>query len=271
MQKPEYKIRASAWGTLFDCAHRFEGENILGMRRASTMPAHLGTSIHEATAVFDLAKANGEPIEVADAVDVFINAIDEPEYEVDLKADELKINEARKRGAALVITYCQQVAPMMEFISIEESLPSLEVDCGGVIIQITGTMDRARKMATSHGPVVADIKTGRRLFTTEGDVSIKGRSAQCGIYQTMFEQKTGIQSAGSQIIALGTGNKPQWGISKVWDAKRVILGVPEEGKPGLIDFAADMLKTGHFPPNTQSPLCSEKYCARWHQCIYKDD
>lgn len=268
MEKPIYRVRASSWGGLFDCAHRWEAENILGMRRASTMPAHLGTSIHEATAFYDQAIANGIDVSIDDAIDVFVDSLDDPHVELD-KSDDLKINEARKRGIALVALYCQQVSPQVKFVSIEESLPSLEVDCGGVVIQITGTMDRARVMTGKMGDVVTDIKTGRRLFSSDGDVSIKGRSAQCGIYQVMYEQKTGIESAGSQILALSTGTKPQAGFSKVWDAKRVIIGT--EQSPGMIDYAATMLKTGHFPPNPQSQLCSDKYCARWESCIYKDD
>lgn len=268
MTKEVYPVRASSWGVLFDCAHKWEAENIIKMYRPTTMPAHLGTSIHEATAFYDTALANGSPVTVDEAINFFVDVLDDEDVDLDHSADDLKINDARKRGIALVALYCTEIAPEMEFVSIEESLPSIDIDCGNVIIQITGTMDRARISNSHIGKVVTDIKTGRRLFSTSGEVSIKGRSAQCGIYQIMYEQKTKEVTAGSQILALGTGSKPQAGFSKVFDAKRVIVG--ENGQRGMIDYAADMLQSGNFPPNPQSQLCSEKYCARWPTCIYKD-
>jgi hypothetical protein len=56
--------------------------------------------------------------------------------------------------------------------------------------------------------------------------------------------------------------------SPVFDAKAVMLGT--ETQPGLIQFAADMFRSGLFPPNPSSMLCSSKYCARWDTCIFHE-
>ena len=39
---------------------------------------------------------------------------------------------------------------------------------------------------------------------------------------------------------------------------------------GLIEYAAVMFRTGLFPPNNQSILCSERYCARWAACKFHE-
>lgn len=269
MDKPSFRVRASSWGSLFDCAHRWEGDHILGLYRPSSMPAHLGSSIHEATAFFDQARMVSGGVSVDDAIGIFIDALEDPEVDIDFASDSLKIKDARSIGIKLVALYCNHIAPQVEFVSVEEALPVLHVDCGSVVIEVTGTMDRARVSKAASGDVVLDIKTGRRLFSSDGEVSTKGRAAQCGIYQIMYEQKTGRLTSGSQILALGTGSKPQAGFSKVFDAKKTIIGAG--GQPGMIDYAATMLSTGHFPPNPQSQLCDKKYCARWSQCIYKGE
>ena len=46
-------IRASSWPSLFDCAHRWYFQNIVGLRMPSSGNAALGTAIHAGTAAFD--------------------------------------------------------------------------------------------------------------------------------------------------------------------------------------------------------------------------
>jgi hypothetical protein len=54
-QQSVFKVRASSWGRLFDCAYAWEGTHILGLKKASGLRAQLGTAIHASTAAFDLA------------------------------------------------------------------------------------------------------------------------------------------------------------------------------------------------------------------------
>lgn len=264
-----FTVRASAWAGLFDCAYRFEGEHILGIRRPSGLAAHLGTSIHAGTAAFDMGRLPGaSPLSVDDAAGVFIDALHHPKYDLDLEGESMKMRDAERIGLQLHSYYCFDVSPQFDFRSVEQTLEPLDIDCGGgVIVRLTGTMDRARVADTPAGVVIPDVKTGARVIEN-GVAQIRGRSAQLGTYQLMFEATTGERTAGGQVIALQTSKKPEAAVSKVFDAKRIMVGT--EGAPGLIARAAEMFRTGNFTPNPQSVLCREKYCARWHSCPYHE-
>lgn len=262
-------VRASSWGGLFDCAHRWEGEHLLGMRKPSGLRAQLGTAIHASTAAFDSGRLpGGQQLSPDDAAGVFVDALTKPEREVDYSKDDLTVRDAERIGLALHTMYCLDVSPRFNFQSVEAKLQPLDIDCGGgIVVRLTGTMDRARVASTEAGQVIPDIKTGARVIEG-GEVKTKGRSAQLGTYQLMHENEHQRPTAGAQVIALRTTSKPVTGVSPVFDAKRVMLG--SESAPGLIEFAADMFRTGLFPPNPQSMLCSEKYCARWDTCIFHE-
>ncbi|MEK8025028.1 RecB family exonuclease [Pseudaquabacterium rugosum] len=264
-----YRVRASSWGSLFDCAFRWEGEHLLSIRKPSGMRAHLGTSVHAATAAFDAARLPGaEPIEVDAAAGVFVDALRKPEREVDFSGDELSLSQAERIGLALVGIYCTELAPRFEFVAVEAELEPLDIDCGGgIVVRLTGTMDRARVARTDGGTVIPDIKTGSRVIV-DGVAQVRGRAPQLGTYQLMYEATTGELTSGAQVIALQTSSRPAGAASRVIDARRVMVGTGEA--PGLIQHAAAMFRTGLFPPNTQSVLCSERYCARWNSCPYHE-
>lgn len=268
MSKRVVPIRASSWGALFDCAYKWEGEHLLGMRKPAGLRAQLGTALHASTAAYDVARLPGaDPITVDDAAGVFVDTLMHPEREVDYEQDDLTPKDAERIGLNLHTQYCLDLAPTFDFLSVEAQLQPLDIDCGDTIVRLTGTMDRARVATTPAGPVIPDIKSGSRVIE-HGEVKIKGRSAQLGTYQLMFERETGETTAGAQVIGLQTSSKPQSGVSKVFDAKRVMVGT--DAQRGLIEFAAHMFQTGLFPPNPQSLLCSEKFCARWSSCHFHE-
>lgn len=261
-------VRASSWGSLFDCAHRWEGEHILGMRKPSGLRAQLGTAIHASTAAFDAARLANEAMSINDAADVLVKTLQEPEHDVDYNQDDLTVREAEVIGLTLHTKYCSLIAPQMEYLSVEMPLNPLEIDCGGgTIIRLTGTMDRARTFKAEGGNGINDIKTGARVISN-GVVSVQARSPQLGTYQLMSEQTTGEPTVGAQITGLQTTKSANVGVSRVFDAKKIMLG--DENHKGLIEFAAAMFRAGLFPPNPQSQLCSPKYCARWATCIYHE-
>lgn len=270
-QREPVAVRASSWGRLFDCAYAWEGEQLLGMQKPAGLRAHLGTSLHKSTATYDSSRLpGGARLSIDDAAAVFVDTLLSPDRDVDYSKDELTVTDAMRIGLNLHSEYCGLVSPAFEFLSVEATLQPFDIDCGGgVIVRLTGTMDRARVAATPAGPIVPDIKSGARQISERGAVIIKGRSAQLGTYQLMLENETREPTAGAQVIALHTGSKPRVGVSPVFDAKRVMLGTADT--PGLIEHAASMLRTGLFPPNPQSMLCSEKYCARWDKCIFHDE
>jgi hypothetical protein len=267
-------IRASSWGALFDCAYKWEGEHLLGMRRPSGLRASLGTAIHAGTAAFDQARIDGKPIRIDDAGEYFVDALLNPTDEVDYKSDTtITLSEAETIGLALVAKYCHEISPRFTFTSVEMKLEPYEIDCGnGITIRLTGSMDRARtayagQMLPGGLEVIPDIKTGARIIEN-GEVALKGKGAQLGAYQLMHENTTGRLTGGGQIIGLQTTKQAIVAVSRLVDGKRVMIGT--ENEKGLIEMAAIMLQSGFFPPNPQSQLCSEKFCARWSTCIYHD-
>ncbi len=238
-------------------------------QRASSLRAHLGTSIHASTAAFDQAKLSGAPISANEAADVFVETFYNAEQDVDYKDPKLTLPQAEIIGLTLHARYCAEIAPLMNFESVEMPLAPLDIDCGdNLVIRLTGTMDRARVVRTgARGKVIADLKTGGRLIT-EGVVNIKARAAQLGTYQILSEHTDGEQTAGAQIMALQTTTTTQVGVSRVFDAKKMMFGT--EQAPGLIEMAAKIFKIGLFTPNPQSVLCDKKYCGRWDSCQYHD-
>ncbi|MES2346699.1 MAG: PD-(D/E)XK nuclease family protein [Pseudomonadota bacterium] len=278
MMAPEiFQVRASSFGGLFDCAYRFEWETLMRKHKASSLRAHLGTSIHASTAAFDQARLAGAPISADEAADVFQTTFWEPERDVDFKDPKLSTKQAELIGLTLHSRYCAEIAPLMKFESVEMTLKPMDVATEGVIIRLTGTMDRARvaRVRTELAPdnpavyrkVIADLKTGGRLIT-DGVVNIKARAAQLGTYQILSEYTDGEQTAGAQIMALQTTTATQVGVSRVFDAKRQLIG--HDGAPGMLEMAGKMFKIGLFPPNPASALCDKKYCGRWDSCPYHD-
>lgn len=270
------KVRASSWGRLFDCAYSWEGTHLLGISSPSGIRAQLGTAVHASTAAYDSSRLPGrEPIAVDEAAAVFIDTLYNPDRDVDYSRDDMTLKEAAFIGLRLHQRYCDEISPRFEFISVEQTLKPLHIDCGGgMVVTLTGSMDRARVVkGKAGGVVIPDVKTGVRVIEN-GEVQTKGRSPQLGTYQLLYEATEGVQTDGGQILALSTSGKKSAmphelvGVSEVWDAKRVMVGT--ETAPGLIEIAALMFKTGLFPPNTASMHCSERYCSRWATCPYHE-
>lgn len=262
----EIRVRASSWGSLFDCALRWHAEHILGMRKPSGLRAQLGTAVHAGTAAFDQAGLDGAPISIDDAAGVFVDTLHHPEQEIDYQQDELRVSEAESIGLKLLARYCSTIAPQMQYQSVEMPLEPLVIDCGhGIKVRLTGTMDRARVFHLDGRKIINDIKTGARLIS-DGVVSIKGRAAQLGAYQIMSEHTDGQPTDGAQITALQTTKAAEVGVSRIFDAKAVMLGTEQE--KGLIEYAAVMFKTGLFAPNPSSNICSPKYCVYWERCAF---
>ena len=264
-----YAVRASSWGSLFDCAMRWYGEHMLGIRKPAGLRAHLGTAIHASTAAFDASRLPGAaPVSVDDAAEAFVQTLHNPDRDVDYRQDDLTVRDAERIGLTLHSRYCHELSPTMQFLSVEQTLKPLDIDCGGgMVVRLTGTMDRARVVQATAGIVIPDVKTGARVIEN-GAAKTQGRAAQIGTYQLMYEATEGVATAGGQVLALQTSGKPQVMASKVFDARRVMVGT--YNTPGLIEHAAAMFKTGMFPPNPQSMLCSERYCSRWATCPFHD-
>lgn len=264
------KVRASSWGALFDCAYKWEWETLLGHRKPVGIRAVLGTALHASTAVFDRAAIDHEPVRIDDAAGVFIAKLQTPDYDVDYSADDLTENEAETIGLELHRQYCKEISPRMHYTDVETVLKPFDIDCGGgVIVTLTGSLDRARvaQGPQQAKPVIPDLKSGRAVIA-KGVAKTKGRAAQLGTYQLLYEHTRKVETGGAQVIALSATSKPAVAVSPVFDARKVMVGTISE--KGLIEYAAEMFRAGLFPPNPQSMLCSKKYCARWDSCSFHE-
>jgi hypothetical protein len=264
-----FKVRASSWGKLFDCAHSWEGTHILGLRMPSSPRALLGTGIHHGTAVFDAARVNGHPVSAADAVEQAVEKIVRPEDDIDWSADDLSAKDMQVIAATLVTKYCREVSPRYTFAAVEMVTTPMVIDCGGgMLIELTGTLDRARLRLDTGGKGISDVKTGGAAVQ-KGAAKTKGFDAQLGTYEILTEHTTGeIITEPGEIIGMKTNGTPEIATGEIKGAKAMMLGTPDE--PGLIQYAAEMFRSGLFPPNPQSILCSPKYCARWRTCRFRD-
>ena len=266
---PSMTVRASSWAGLFDCAYRWEGIHILGLRNVVGLRAALGTAIHAGTAVFDQARISGDSVTADDAAGVLIDKLRDPENEYDPSRDDLSVGAAEKTGVTLLTKCCLEVSPRYNFVAVEMETKPLDIDCGnGVTVRLTGTMDRARIRKGDHGVGIADLKSGSAAVQ-KGEAVTKGHGPQIGTYELLYEHTTGEPITDvAEIIGLKTKGKAEIGFGTIANARRAMVGT--EDQPGLIEFAAEMFKTGRFFPNPKSLLCSEKYCPRHATCHFHD-
>lgn len=264
---PDATVRASSWGDLFDCAHRWEGTHLLGIRRPSSAAAALGTAIHKGSGAFDYARMVQAPITVDDAVGVMVDTLANPGQEV--VWDEPK-RDMERIGITLVTDYSRNWSPRFSFVGVEMETDPLDVAVDGYVIRLTGTMDRARAIAGPSGGIgIADVKSGKRAVNADGEADTHAHGAQLGVYELLYEHTTEeTVTHPAAVIGMRTSGKPVIGMGQIRNAKQMMLG--RAGEPGMLEMGALMLKSGLFPPNTRSALCSEKYCARWRTCRFHD-
>lgn len=266
---PSLTVRASSWAGMFDCAYRWEGIHLLKLRNVVGLRAALGTAIHAGTAVFDTARLTGDTVTADDAAGVFVDKLRDPENEFDPSRDDLTVPEAERVGLTLLTKYCFEVSPRYNFVAVEMETKPLDIDCGnGVTVRLTGTMDRARIRKGEHGVGIADLKSGSAAVQ-KGAAVTKGHGPQIGTYELLYEHTTGEPiTDDAEIIGLKTKGTAEIATGIVKNAKRVMVGT--EDQPGLIEFAAEMFKTGRFYPNPKSLLCSANYCPRHATCHFHD-
>lgn len=267
---PAAIIRASSFATLFDCAHKWEGVHLLGMRKPVGMPAVLGTAIHASTAAFDRQRLpGGQRITADDAAGVLVDTLRNPGEDVQFTDDDMPMEIAERVGLVLHTRYCNEVSPRYEWTAVELETKPFDIDCGGgMVIRLTGTMDRARLRKGWAGFGITDLKTGATAVQ-KGVAKTKGHAAQVGTYELLTEHTTGQRATEpAEIIGLKTKGTPEVATGKIANARRIMVGDGESR--GLIEYAAEMFRSGLFPPNPQSMLCGERYCARWGRCHFRE-
>lgn len=266
----EINIRASAFSTLFDCPHRYEGEQIMKMGQGRTSGrAWLGTAVHHATAIFDTAAMEQKPLRAGDAVDAFVDKLKNPDCDVFWHEYNFKADDAINVGAQLTNTYCLDISPKINWTAVEMKCEPLEVRMeNDVIIRLVGSLDRLRSVGDRSGLV--DIKTGGGVIK-DGQVDVAKHIPQLGVYElleSMAERALGFKiDLPAQIIALPTKGEPVPMIGEVNKPTRILTG--DGTRKGLLQMAADMIDRENFYGNTRSPLCSKTWCPRFDTCWYR--
>lgn len=255
-----YYVRASSIASFFDCPARWCDIHIDGNFLASTAPAAIGTAVHFSTAVFDKHTVDKDPITATDAAEVAVNYIVHPDEEVRW-GDTLQ-EKAIDIALGVHTRYCNEIAPHMEYVKVEETLQDMEIEIGEVTLILSGTMDRLRTQNGQYG--VNDVKTGARAMS----VSAGKHKAQVGAYSLLAENHFGFPiTLPEEIIALQTSSNYEAGVKPVEHAREALLGT--DGEDGLLESMAKMLKSGIVYGNSSSWLCSEKYCPKYNRCKYR--
>jgi hypothetical protein len=244
------QIRASSISELLDCSRRWESKHVLRIQYPRSAAAHIGTSIHAGTAIYDASWQSEDAIEAAN--EAAIRELENPTEEVDW--GDMPDKERVQRVLTGMSAYIDNVK--REYTEIELALEPIMVDVAGTEIMLTGTTDRVR---LSEGKIgITDIKTSARTQTG-------ARAApQLGIYQFMTETYLGMEmDLPAEIIGINT-SKGTVTITEIPRAKEIVLGTPDQ--PGLLEGAASILRSGMFPPNPSSMMCSVKYCPIYATC-----
>lgn len=266
---PTVTVRASSWGSLFDCAYRWEGVSLLKIRSPSSPRALLGTAIHASTAAFDVGRMTGEPVSIYDSSELLVNVLRKPAEDVNWRGNDITVDDAERIGLKLHSMYCKDWSPKFDFAAVELTVKPMVLDLGGDLkIQLTGTLDRARFFRGREGIGMADVKSGG-ASVSQGAAKTKGHSAQIGTYELLYEHTTGNQiTEDAEIIGLKTRGKPEIAMGTIRGAKDRMIGTDKF--KGLIEIGGEMIRSGLFPPNPQSFICAKAYCPRWNSCPYHE-
>lgn len=267
----DHTVRASGLWEYMDCAYRAWEKRRRNV--PTTVPAVIGTAVHASTGTFDQGILDESYLSVDDTVGVAVDMLSHPTEDVDWSRAEMSHAEAERRAIWCHTRYCQEIAPTRNYIAVEETLDPLTVRTRrGVVIELTGHLDRRRVVYDEGGQEwqgISDIKTGARAVNSDGTAKLGRHGPQLGVYQMLAEHSLGrCMELPPEIIGLQTGGESKVGVAPVPNAMRALIG--SEMQPGFLDYVGEYFKTGLFPPNPGSVLCSPKYCPCWADCPYHD-
>ena len=259
-------IRASSVPSMFDCALRWQTEHLEKRRTPKSLNAQLGTAVHKGTAIFDGVRGAGGPGNLPAAKDAAAEAMDKPEEEIALTAED-KPAQSKDIAVSLVDKYATEFAPTHDFIGVEIGVPALEIV--DLDITLTGTADRVRM--SDDGPGIADVKTGKTIVNTKNEVDVSGHASQIGVYELLAGAAVGQpMTAPAQVIGMQTNvtrDKQRIAIGTIVGARDVLIG--DDQNRGLLPVMADIAHGRLTWGNPKSYMCHEKYCARFNSCFYR--
>lgn len=267
MKREPVTIRASSFGSLFDCPARWIAIHIEGKRTPSSSNSALGTGVHTGTAVFDESHLpDRTPVSLDDAKQAAFESVTKPREDVDWEDQQ----PAKVADVAVSLTerYCTLFAPTMDYAAVEISVDSLLLTDLDIIL--TGHTDRVRR--TPEGLGICDLKTGKQAVGTDGKAKTHGHAAQLGVYEIVAETALGVRmDAPAEIIGLQTNltpDKQRIGVGEIEGAREVLLG--NEEHTGLLNVAAQLVH-GEIAPwgNPKSMMCHKRYCPNFQTCFWR--
>jgi hypothetical protein len=251
---------------LLDCQYRWLAIHREGMKSPRSLKAHLGTSVHAGTAVFDTERLSGSAGSVNAAMDAAAHAFENPAEEVAVQDDD---QPAKSLDVAVSLTgkYCTEYAPSVEYVAVELQTDALELTDLGIIL--TGTTDRIRRRAEGLG--VTDLKTGKSAVNAAGICNTKGHAVQLGVYELIAEASMGIRmDAPAEIVGMQTNLTPEKQRIAAGDVHRPSEILTGDGNfEGLLPSIAKLAKGEIITGNPQSYLCHEKFCPRYNTCFFR--
>lgn len=264
--KAPVTIRASSFGSLFDCPARWIAIHLEGRRTPQSAAAALGTAIHAGTAVFDVDRVKHIEPSLSAAEDAAVESVRKPREETIW--DEETSDKAEKVARSLVGRYCTLESLKHEFVAVEASVESLLIT--DLNIELTGHVDRVRRVDGHHG--TTDLKSGKTAVGTDGNARTHGHGAQLGVYELVAEAATGLRmDLPSQIIGLQTNltpDKQRIGTGEIEGAREALLG--NDDQVGLLAVAAKIVH-GDVDAygNPKSMMCSARYCPAFQTCFWR--
>jgi hypothetical protein len=258
-------IRASSFGSLFDCPARWIAIHLEGRRVPQSGKAALGTALHAGTALYDTERVLGQSPSLSAAEDCAVESVRMPRDETDWEGER---DKAESIARTLTRKYCLEEAPKHDYVAVEASVESLLISDLNIIL--TGTTDRIARVDDQFG--IRDIKSGKQAVGTDGKAKTKGHAAQQGVYELLAEAATGTRmDAPAVIIGLQTNltpDKQRIGTGEIVGAKDVLLGDDEH--TGLLAMAAKVVH-GDIPAwgNPNSMMCHQTYCPNYNTCFWR--
>ena len=258
-------IRASSLPELFDCPARWEAKHIRGLRTPSSAASQIGTAIHAGAAAFDASRIVDGGITVDEAAGAVVDAIYKPEQ--DVQWDDESPAAAEKICLALHHRYCTIISPQRDYVAVEIDCDSLDITDLG--IRLTGKVDRVRAIGDGYG--ISDLKSGKTAVAANGTVDTSAHAFQMGAYELLAECSSGLPiTEPAEIVGMQTGktDKAQRvGTGLISGAREMLLG--DGDSPGVLEHAANLVRSGVFYGNPRSMLCNKKFCPVFERCKYR--
>lgn len=260
-------IRASSVSTLVSCPARWKAIHLDHLPTRSHASAKLGTAIHSGVAAYDRARMLGNSDRILEAAcEAFRDELAKPESGVVWEGKDF--DKSQTIGAELIKNYAEQIAPSKTFVAVEQKCPPLDLMVEGIILRLTGSLDRIHCNADS-AMGITDFKSGEAAVRADGRVPTAQHRAQVGVYEILARYLMGREmTADAEIIGMQTTNKARVGVGVVHGAAESLIGTDET--PGTLVYVAKLLKEGIFYGNPSDILCGEKFCPVFKNCRFRE-